>query len=240
MAFERRDQLVVQYQTRDFVLSDAEKDAYEEDLVLLARIVEPFPAAHLHVEVAHRPRSNRFEVRTQLLLANNLNFVVAEDDELHRTAFKRCVRRLIEDVEAYKDRRSAREPQDRTEVPTREVRATVEPDVAAMQAAVARGEYKAFHAAISIYRESLRGRIGRRIEMFPDAAARLDVDFSIGDIVEDVFLTAYERFDQRQTSGESLGEWLEKMIDDSIRSLAEDPDRRRNISWVRAALKAVD
>lgn len=235
MAHPHRDQLVVQYSAHDVELSDADKDAFEADLPILARIIEPSPSAELHVEVRHQPRSGEWKIKTELLLANNIRLFAAEVAEQAQPAFKACVRRLVAKVEAFKEGREDRTPRDRSEVPGREVWPAVAPDLDKLRDAAADGDYDAFRDAIASYRESLRKRIGRRIELHPDAAARLGDGLDLEDVVEEVFLTAFDRFDHRPTPPEGLGEWLETLIDDAIRAMVEQPEERRNISFLRSA-----
>ena len=240
MAHPHRDQLVVQYSARGRELSVADKDAFEADLPLLARIIEPCPAAELHVEVAHHPRTNVHEVKTELLLANHIRLFAAETAEQAQPAFKACVRCLIAKVEGFRRAREPRLPRDRSAVPTQEVRATSEPDFAQLEAAAGDGDYEAFRGALSVYRETLRSRVGRRIELHPDAAAELGSTLEVDDVIEEVLVTAFSRFPRRPAPPESLGEWLESLIDGAIRALAEQPDERRNVSFLRSAGEAQD
>ena len=238
MTHARRDQLLVQYSLHDCTLNEREKDLYEKDLVVLGRVVEDFPSAELHVTIARQPRSGTWEVRLDLELAKQLDLFAQEvGDNLH-PAFKDCVRALVGKVQAFKERRGEAGTPERGEVPGRTVRASVEPDLERLASAVRRGDYVDFRDAIGIYRESLRKRIGRRIELHPDASAKLDDTFTIDDCVEDVFLTAFENFEHRPHPPEGLGEWLERTIDGSIVAVAEDPEARRNVSFARSAREA--
>lgn len=103
MSFERRDQLTVEYAIHDCVFTDREKDAYEEDLQLLAEVVAPFPAASLHIHVSQPARSGDWQVKTTLLLADSLRLFASATDRTHHPAFKTCVRRLVDDVRAFQD-----------------------------------------------------------------------------------------------------------------------------------------
>jgi hypothetical protein len=92
--------------------------------------------------------------------------------------------------------------------------------------AAAAGDYPAFRKHLSGYEQWLRLRVGRRIELHPDAQARLGGDLRIGDAVELVYLTAFEGFNRRPTAV-PLGEWLEGLIDPAVRALLNDPDEER-------------
>lgn len=243
MTFERRDSLTVQYATHHYSLGDAEKDAFDDDLLGLARVVENFPASSLHVEVARHPRSGDCEVKLNLSLAKQNDFFAREQGQGARTLFKQGVQNLIEQVLAWERRRSERTERDAIryeEIPTRFVRAPVEPDLERLQQTSSAGDWAGFRDAIGIYRESLRLRIGRRIELQPHALAMLHTRFSIDDCVEAVFASAFEGFGRRGKGAPiGLGEWLEARIDGAIRDLANDPDEvTKNLDYLRSSREA--
>lgn len=235
MSFSRPGQLLVQYSTRSCSLSDRDKDEYEKDLMPLARAVERFPTAALHAEIAHASRSGEWTVKLELALARGIQRFVKNRDDAPQPAFKAAVRSLIRQVEEFEASRTPRERFGAAEVPVRRVRSPVAPDLDRMQRAVEAGDHAEFHAAISIYEDSLRKRIGRRIELHPDAAAQLEDELSIDDCVEAVFLDAFEQFRCRPGGSQGFGDWLETLIDPAIRALLDDPDEvRRNLDFVRS------
>ncbi len=234
MSFERRDELIVEYSLHRCSLSAHEWAACEQDLELLERVVARFPASLLHVDLSQHARTGAWEVKLDLLLARSLNFFARRIAARPHPAFKRCVRRLISSVRAFRDSRNGherrgRERRGQVEIPTRHVRAPVEPDLHQLAEAAADGDYPAFRNAIALYRETLRMRLGRRIELHPDAAAQLGVRISLEDCVEEVFLQAFENFQRRPTAPAGLGAWLETLLDRSIRTLARDPDEERRV-----------
>jgi DNA-directed RNA polymerase specialized sigma24 family protein len=74
--------------------------------------------------------------------------------------------------------------------------------------------------------------VGRWIQRYPQIEARLGASLSIDDIVEDVFLTAFDGF--RTGTEQRLGEWLEKLIHQSVRLLLRSPAEKENVRLVRA------
>jgi len=79
----------------------------------------------------------------------------------------------------------------------------------------------------------VRKRAGRWIERYPDFEARLGAAFTLEDLVEEVFLNAFEHFD-RWPEELRLGEWLEGLIDPSVKALLKDPEAERtNLDAVR-------
>ena len=241
MTFANDEPLSLEFAARHCTLTEGDKDRFRADLAPLARVVDSFPSATLHVEVAHHPRTGTHEVKLNLVLARSMSLYASDEDEHAQPAFKRCVRSLLARVQAFKARSTAHERQGHEEVPGRMVRAPVRPDVEALEAAARQGDYQTFREVIAIYRESLRKRVGRRIELQPEAAAKLGDDLGLDECVEEVFLNAFESFDRRPAAPVALGEWLETLIDESIWELVEDPETvRRNVSFLRSALGADD
>ena len=109
------------------------------------------------------------------------------------------------------------------------------PDLAVVDAAVSDGDYAAFRTATFAYEEPLRKRAGRWVERYPEAEARIGRRLEMADIVEEVFLNAFERYDRRP-KGVRFGEWLEGLIDPAVRELLAHPDQElENIALARAA-----
>ncbi len=68
---------------------------------------------------------------------------------------------------------------------------------AAIDAAVRDGDYAAFRTATFVYEEPVRKRAGRWVERYPEAEAQIGKQLEIADIVEEVFLNAFEQYDRR-------------------------------------------
>src|SRR5258706_14236 len=66
----------------------------------------------------------------------------------------------------------------------RDVVAPEDPDAGPLGAAVRGGDYRTFRVALSPYEEWLRNRVGRWLQRYPEAEARLGRDLTIGDLVE--------------------------------------------------------
>ena len=99
-------------------------------------------------------------------------------------------------------------------------------------------DYAAFRTATFVYEESVRKRIGRWVERYPNAEAQIGKRLQIADIVEEVFLNAFENYDRRP-GGVRFGEWLENLIDPAVKELLRRPDAElENIALARAARAA--
>ena len=89
------------------------------------------------------------------------------------------------------------------------------------------GDYPSFRGMLLVFEEPLRRRLGQR---HPEVEAHLGEALRIDDIVEEVFLQAFEGFCTRPHEV-APGDWLESLIDPAVRALSEELD---NLSFVRS------
>src|SRR5437763_8593668 len=68
------------------------------------------------------------------------------------------------------------------------------PDAGVLGDAVQAGNYQAFRQALTNYEEWLRKRVGRWIQRYPEAQARVGRGLAIGDVLETVYLNAFEQY----------------------------------------------
>ena len=86
---------------------------------------------------------------------------------------------------------------------------------------------------MSGYEEWLRRRVGRWIQRYPEAEARVGDGLLIGDLVEEVYLNAFEHFTERSRDV-PLRDWIEGLIDPSLKLLLKNPaEERENASLAR-------
>ncbi len=101
-------------------------------------------------------------------------------------------------------------------------------------------DYAAFRTATFAYEEPLRKRAGRWVERYPRAEAQIGNKLEMADVVEEVFLDAFEQYDRRP-KGVRFGEWLEGLIDPAVKELLAHPDEElENIALARTARAAED
>jgi len=230
--------LRVQVDTHHCQLRPAEVDRLHSDVDGLARQVEKFPLSDLHILVEYNNRSNDYSVKTTLIL-DGATLVASDHDLVMHAAFLRCLDSLRENIRAYKDRLgNVPERQRQEKGTTQDVQPGPDPDPAALDAAIADGDYVAFRTAIIGYEESLRKRAGRWVERYPDVDANIDRGLKVADIVEEVFLAAFEEY-ERRPQHLRLGDWLESLIDPAIRTLQSKPEEElENINLARTAVEA--
>lgn len=207
----------------------------EASLSPLGDMVRHFPVSKLHVVVAHRERTNDYTVRTSLILPGD-TLVASEHHEQVHAAFEHCIDNLVREVRRYKDRLgNVAEQAKQQEGTHHDLLPTLPPDPDAVASAVAAGDYAAFRAAVSGYDTPVGTQVGRWVERYPEVAARLGHGLQIGDIVEDVFLCAFEDYEHRP-QGVRFGDWLGRYIDTAIKAIAAHPDRElENINMARLA-----
>src|SRR5205814_6710844 len=180
--------LRIQLDVHQGTVSPGEFQKMKASLGSLQKAVEKFPVSNLHILVEHNERSNDYSVKTSLMLTGG-TLVASEHAPQAFTAFEQCVNILLNQVKDYKDRLGGVSERQKQEKGTHQaVEASVDPDPAALAAAVAAADYNAFREATFGYEDSVRRRAGRWIERNPDTDAQVGRGLKIGDVVEEVFL----------------------------------------------------
>lgn len=226
--------LHIELDTKQCELSPAEIAKFESGLAPLREPVRDFPKSHLYITVIFHPRSKDYHVKTSLVLTGRTLFT-GDRDVLAYPAFERCVKKLVKKVNHYKASLGADADTAKHEKGTYQtVLPTQEPSIEELQQSVDAGEYAEFRRITYVYEEPVRKRIGRWIQRYPDFEAQLGERLSIEDIVEEVFLNAFDQFPQRPQA-QRLGQWLEELIDPSIKQIFRHPDEElENINFARS------
>jgi ribosome-associated translation inhibitor RaiA len=225
--------LHIELDTKNFELSPAEIKKIEEAIDPLREPVAKFPVRDLYLTVEHHQHSGRYQVKAALQLPGR-GLTTGGIDEHLMPAVQQCVFRLLHKLVAYEERMEGVEETSKREEGTRhDVVPTQQVDPQAIDNAVRAGDYRKFRRLVSVYEEPLRGRVGRWIERYPQVAAQLQEQVYLEDIIEEVFLTAFDEYDKRPQAV-MFGDWLEGLIDPSVRlvSRAED-EELENISFAR-------
>jgi ribosome-associated translation inhibitor RaiA len=227
--------LRVEIDAKQFELSPDDARRLHDGLSPLDRLVEDLPVSDLYVTIFHHPRgSPEYQVKTALVLPAKTLFSSATDASLH-PAFVKCVANLVQQVTAYKRTRDNADQRDKHRKGTyQEVVPSREPDAGRLEAAVRAGDYAQFRRAAYPYEESLRKRVGRWLGRYPEAEEKVGTDLAIADVVEAVFLNAFEGYEKRP-GGVRLGRWLENLIDAAVKGLLQNPEAELEyISFARS------
>lgn len=234
-----KHELRIQLDTKHCTLSAREIEKMEANLGTLRTRAQNFPIADLYVTVTRFPRTGDFHVKTSLVLTGRTLFT-GDRDVLVHPAYQRCIHKLVHKLEAYIEalgqKPTIRKHEEGTQLDL--LPATV-PDAALLERAAADGDYAAFRKALSVYDEALHRRVSRWINRYPMLEARLGDTLSVDDAVEEVYLNAYERFGERPRSLR-FGQWLEELIDSSLRALLEHPDEELTSISLARTLQEMD
>jgi len=232
MPIDRSGTLQVKIDTHHCELSPEEIAKFHEGLGALGRMTDNFPVADLHVLISFRTRNYEFSVKTSLILPG-ATLVASDYDVIALAAAERCVDNLMRKLKDYKDRLGNVPERQKTEKGTRrELQPTADPDLAAIESAVQAGDYAAFRDITQGYEEPLRAHVGRWVERDPAADAAIGPRFTIADVVEEVFLTAFETYDDRPR-GLRFGDWLDNLIDPAVKELLRHPEELESVSLAR-------
>jgi len=234
----RRDNLLVEFDPRHCQLTPAEIDHMLVNLDALSRQVAHFPTADLRILIEHNERNSDYSVKTTLILDGS-TLVSTDHDGVAHAAFERCLNNLSANVKAYKDRLGQVPERQRQEKGTvQEVEPTLDPDPIVLEEAVRADDYTSFRMATFGYEEALRDRVGRWVQRYPEIDARIGTDFTIHDLVEEVFLTAFENYGRRPREVR-FGDWLGGLIDSAVKKLQRHPDEElENVRLAQSAREA--
>lgn len=226
--------LRIELDTKNCELSPAQLEQLTERLNPLRKPVQKFPVSDLYVTITYQQPSQQYRLKVSLVLPGR-TLVTGDVDANFLPAFDRCIRKMLQRVIAYEESMEGTPEQSKHQKGThQEVLPDHEPDAAVLEEAVRNSDYSAFRTETYVYEESVRKRVGRWIERYPAIAEHIGEDLSIADFVEEVFLTAFERYDHRPDELR-MGEWLEKLIDPSIKQLFNHADEElENIEFIRS------
>jgi ribosome-associated translation inhibitor RaiA len=232
---ERTDQLDVEIDLHQCRLTRGEIDRMIAALGLLGRQTAHFPVSTLHVLIAHNARSNDYSVKTSLELTGE-TLVSSDHAPQPFPAYEHCLNNLVESVKAYKERLGRVPERQRVEKHTvQPIQPSPGPDGSALDAAVSDGDYAAYRTAAFGYEEAVRKRAGRWVGRYPEVDATVGRGLTMDDLIEEVFLLAFERHGTRPRDV-PYGEWLAGLIDMAVKTLQAHPDEElENVRLVRSA-----
>lgn len=239
MAFsDKTYNLRIETDSGEYALSPADQGKMDADSGNATPLGGSFPLSDLKIEIASQS-NGQVTVATSLRLPSRTLFARDHDRTWH-PAWERCVKRLVERVGAYKERLSNKSTYAKEQQGTsHDVRPTMDPDLEVLNRAVADLDYTAFRNEMAVYEEALIGRVGRWVERYPAVERQLGKSLGISEIVEEVFLNAFESYDERPPS--RMGQWIESLIDPSVQYLVQHRDEEKeNVSFVQSANEAFE
>lgn len=220
--------LELRIHAENYEVSLQDRERIEADLETLRRLVKDFPVAQLHVHIDRNTHNREFHVKTNLRLPKRSLFTGSRHDAL-QVACEACVRKLIHKVKRLKDGMSGRNVY-RKQAEGKHDRLGPEetPDSTSLEEAARDGDFVRFREGLGTYEESLARRVTGHLARYPDLGNEPGHEIMVSECVDEVLLNAFEGFLTRPA--DRLGNWLEHLIDPSIRALLEHPsDERRNL-----------
>jgi ribosome-associated translation inhibitor RaiA len=229
--------LRIELDTKQCELTPAEIEKIENALDILREPIAKFPVSHLYLTIEHHPRTGSYRVKAALQLPGRCLATGGEDEHIF-PAVQQCAWRLLQKVTAYEDRMEGVEEKSKREEGKRhDVLPSQQVDTQAVDEAVSAGDYAQFRKLMSVYEAPLRNRIGRWIERYPEVTSQLREQVQLEDIIEEVYLTAFDRYDGCPQAV-PFGEWLENLIDPSVRLVSTASDEELdNISFARTLVE---
>jgi len=227
--------LDTRFYVRRYHLQDHEEDQLRSKLNSISQRTAHFPTAELQALI-QGSRSHDVSVKLTLILPGK-TLVARDHDQNVHPAFDNCLSILEHELDAYHDQ-LGHQPDIARMAEVDELhgwpQTTVSED--AMQQAVQAQDYIAFRKAMAIaFEDELRNRVGRWVQRYPEINDAIGEGIEIADLVEEVFLTAFEEFNERP-SNVPLGVWLEQLIDPAAKLFLMHPDDAlENISVIRSA-----
>lgn len=234
-----RNHLRVEIQTKGCEVPQDERERMQRFFEPLAEVARDFPEAALGLTFLYHKDSGSYRVEAKLRLPGQTLFS-SDGDPYLDTAVQRCLEKLTHKAEAYSAApdREAVSAAERREALGRDVVAARDPDTGPLGRAVAEGDYRAFRNALAGYEDWLRTRVGRWLQRYPEAQARVGTDLLIGDLVEQVYLNAFEAY-PRWPRAVPFHEWLDGLLDPSLKEFLRHPEAARtNASMVRSLRRA--
>jgi len=219
--------LQMEIDAKEYELTPEERTRMKPDLGRIGEAVKDFPAGQFWLTIVYHPRSNVFHAQAKLKLPGTTIMTGHRDPSLE-TAVGWCADKVVRRVRAYQaqpDHTALDEAQRRAEL-DRNLVAPTEPDAGKLGEAVHFNDYSAFRHALLNHEEPLRKHVGRWVQRYPEVQAQIGRTFAIADIVEEVFLQAFEQYADRPLHI-PFHEWLESLMDSAIKALWRDPHERR-------------
>jgi hypothetical protein len=206
-----------------FTPTAAEQQNIAAEVDRIRPLVEEFPTQILHINLEYNTHSEEYEVKLALVLPGQ-TFATGNVSEAWEPSLEKSVQKMIRRIEHYKSTMSGEPEQARIAAgTTMEVEPNRRMDGKQVVAAVESDNYTEFRKAMYPIEESLRNRVGRWVQRYPQIQAKIGSRFTIADIVEETFMLAFDRYEDWQPEM-FFGQWIETLIDPAMKAIARDPE----------------
>ena len=227
--------LQIEIDAKEYELTPEERAHINPDVDRIGEAVRSFPMSQLWLTIVYHPRSNRFHAQAKLKLPGE-TIITGHHDPVLEAAVGWCADKVVRRVQAYQARpdHEAVDQAARRAEADRNLIAPTEPDSGKLGQAVQSGDYAAFRRALLKQEEPLRKHAGRWVQRYPHVQAEIGRTLEIADIVEEIFLLAFERHVDRPLHI-PFHQWLESLTDEAMKSLWNNDEE---LMEARAAISA--
>lgn len=206
-----------------FTPTDAETQNIAAEVDRIRPLVQEFPTQILHINLEYNANSEEYEVKLALVLPGQ-TFATGDVSEVWEQSLEKSVQKMIRRIEHYKSAMSGEPEQAHIAAgTTMEVEPNRRMDGKQVVAAVESGNYAEFRKAMYPIEASLRDRVGRWVQRYPQIQAKIGTRITIADIVEETFMLAFDRYNDWQPEM-FFGQWIETLIDPAMKGIAHDPE----------------
>jgi hypothetical protein len=214
-------------------IPDDERTRLQEDLARLGDELLEFPESHLRLSIVYHPNQEEYHAQAWLKLPDK-RFVAGRYSPWLDYSLMRCFAKLRRHVESYKEEASL--PANGTSSARNAVNGAFVPStehvLEALDKAVQWQDYRLFRRGLAGYEDWLRAHVASWVGRYPQMTRQLGETIDVDDIVEEVFLMAFEQFAQRPKES-TLSDWLSKLIDPAVKAMWHNPDERENVDFAR-------
>ncbi|KAA5541354.1 HPF/RaiA family ribosome-associated protein [Roseiconus nitratireducens] len=206
-----------------FQPSTRETDQMTFEIDRLEPLVRDFPTKTLHVNVKFNKHSKQYETKLALVLPGQ-TFATGDVTDSWHAGMETSVEKMVRRIKHYKEAMSG-EPEHARKVAgtTMNVQPEQRLDGEMIARAIEQDDYSQFRKGMYPIEESLRDRIGRWVQRYPQIQAMLGERFTINDLVEETFMLAFDRYAHWNTQM-FFGQWIESLIDPALKAIVRDPD----------------
>jgi hypothetical protein len=225
--------LQIEIDSQECRIPDDVRSRLQPDFERIGQSIAELGRSQLWLMVVYHPRSKAYHAQAKLKLPGE-TIITGDKQAFLDSAIEGCLQKVLRRIEGYKvdpDREALQRAQSQVAMAT-DIVAPAEPDAGRLGQAIQSSDYRAFRLALLGHEEWIRKRVGRWIQRYPELQEQIGQKFEIADLVEEVFLVAFEQYKQRPAQI-SLRDWLDGLIDPAIKGFWHDPDDRIAASFAQ-------
>ena len=229
----RYRRLDVDVDVQQFDMPDDERTRLQEDVARLADELLEFTASHLKLSIVYHPKQAEYHAQAWLKLPDK-RFIAGRYSPWLDYSLMRCLAKLRRHVESYKEEAGpdATRQSPQRSGPNGAFVPSPEHIAEALDKAVQWQDYRLFRRALAGYEDWLRAHVASWVGRYPQMTRLLGESIDLDDIVEEVFLMAFEQFPHRPKE-QTISEWIRKLIDPAVQAMWRSPDEREAADLAR-------